>query len=219
MFRRLFIAGALAVLAAGGACEVQALGIDSAVLIEPDAPPRLVRRFMPAGGPLARFESRPGAWYALLYVPVAPQWPIELSFWPPERRHELRLTALDVPPDEGPMVAFPLRVQVERVRGSRNIQRVSRFTMPAGSDVQAIFVLIEQWSFDGGPPPPLWVQLSTNPPPDLGTRPWWLAPDANQPVQAPPSPLSQPRSRGRSNIDEVPILGAPLPPPEPEINR
>ena len=89
MFRRLFIAGALAVLAAGGACEVQALGIDSAVLIEPDAPPRLVRRFMPAGGPLARFESRPGAWYALLYVPVAPQWPIELSFWPPERRHWL----------------------------------------------------------------------------------------------------------------------------------
>jgi hypothetical protein len=218
MRRRLSIASAVALIAVGAAQDVRALGIDSAVLVEPDAPAVLVRRFEPAGGPMERFESRPGAWYALLYVPVAPQWPMALSFWPPERRHELRLTALDVPPDEAPTVAFPLRLELERQRGSRNVQRVSRFAMPATSRVQAIFVLLEQWSFDGGPPPPLWVQLRADSPPSGAREPWWQPRDATQPVQPPPSPLTQ-RQRQRGIVDEIPILDVPPPPPGPELNR
>jgi len=187
---------------------VLALGWDAAVFVVPQAREQLLWQFTPAGGPLERYTSRPGAWYALLYLPVAPQWPMQLLLWPPARRHEIRLFALDQPPDESPSVVHPLPLEVEVGRGGRPAAQASRFVLPARSTAQSIFVLVEQWRPDGDRPAPLWVKLLVQRVPQRSTAPWWYSHAERSPrATPPPSPLTQ--QLRDADAYEIPIFGPP----------
>ena len=173
----------------------------------------MLRRFILAGGPLQRHAARPGAWYALLEVPVAPSWPMQLLMWPAERRHEIRLFALDAAPDDAPTVVDPLPLELERGRGGRNGVQVGHFMLPAGSTARTIFVLVEQWRIDGEAPAPLWVQLLARRASEPAETPWWSARDGRGThALPPPSPLTQQQQQRGPNTHEVPIFSTPAMP-------
>lgn len=208
MRRRSFIVSGACCFGPDAGSGVLALGADAAVWIEPQARAKLLRHFTPAAGPLERHASRPGAWYALLHVPMAPRWPMQLMLSPPEKRHEIRLFALDAAPEDLPSVVHPLPIALDTARGGRASAPVSRFMLPAGSTAQAIFVLVEQWRIDGDAPAPLWVQLTSQRTLERGVSPWWVARDARSaPVVPPPSPLTQDLRGARAH--EVPIFNGP----------
>lgn len=214
--RRRIFAGGFCVLALC-VSDVLALGVDAAVLVVPEQREQLLWNFTPADGPLERHTSRPGAWYALLYLPVAPQWPMQLLLWPPERRHQIRLFALDQPPDEFPTVVHPLGLEVEMGHGGKAVAQVSRFMLPARSTAQSIFVLIEQWRPQGDPPAPLWVRVLAQRAAQRKLAPWWYSHDDRSPKgTAPPSPLTQ--QLRDAKVGEVPIFG-PSELPEPGVLR
>ena len=98
MRRRAMLATSVCCLGVSGAAR--ALGADAALVLVPESRPRLLQRFTPAGGPLERHTGRPGAWYALLYLPMAPAWPLQLMLWSSARGHGLRLFALDAAPGQ-----------------------------------------------------------------------------------------------------------------------
>ena len=215
MQRRQLIFGAMGAMGAIGSLALSgkalALGLDvhAALLLAPDGRVVQLRRFTPAAGPLQRHTSRPGAWYALLYLPMAPQWPVQLRLWSTERGHELRLFALDAAPDEAPSVVQALPLETETSRIGRPPRLSSRFMLPAASNAPAIFVLIEQWRIDGEPPAPLWAQFLAYPMPQRARTPWWAsrAPRSAGDSEAalpPPSPLTQQLRDGRAF--EVPIF-------------
>ena len=210
MRRRAMLATSVCCLGVSGAAR--ALGADAALVLVPESRPRLLQRFTPAGGPLERHTGRPGAWYALLYLPMAPAWPLQLMLWSSARGHGLRLFALDAAPDEAPTVVdpLPLETEISRVGGPPRLS--SRFVLPDASTAAAIFVLVEQWRSDGEPPAPLWVQLLSQRGPQPASTPWWVARDAAAAggTTAPPSPLTQ-QARGAS-AHEVPIMSLPAAP-------
>ena len=190
-------------------------GVHAALLLPPDGRAVQLRRFTPAAGPLQRHTSRPGAWYALLYLPMAPHWPVQLRLWSTERGHELRLFALDAAPDQAPSVVQALPLDTETSRIGRPPRLSSRFMLPAASTAAALFVLIEQWRIDGEQPAPLWLQFLAYPVPQRASVPWWAprAPHASgdsDNAVPPPSPLTQQLRDGRAF--EVPIFNLPAAP-------
>ena len=200
-------------LAWAGTDPALALGVDVSLLLVPEGRAQVLRRFVPAGGPLQRHASRPGAWYALLELPVAPGWPMQLLMWPDERHHEIRLFALDSAPDEAPTVVAPLPLELERGRGGRNHAQVSHFMLPAGSTARTIFVLVEQWRIDGEAPAPLRVQLLARRALAPVEAPWWSTGDGRDTrTLPPPSPLTQQQQQRGSNTHEVPIFSTPAMP-------
>jgi len=221
MQRRQWIVSAAAAMGAASNLALvgpaQALGLDSqaALFLAPDGRPQLLRRFLPAAGPLQRHASRPGAWYALLYLPMAPRWPVQLQLWSTERGHELRLFALDAAPDEAPGVIQALPIDTEASRVGRPPRVSSRFMLPAASTAPALFVLVEQWRLDGEPPAPLWAQFQATPTAPRERTPWWAtrsphAANDSEPTVGPPSPLTQQLRDGR--VFEVPIFNLPATP-------
>lgn len=218
MQRRLLVCGAGgAALGIGGAFG-RGLDAPAATFLAPDGRPSLLRRFIPAAGPLQRHASRPGAWYALLYLPMAPRWPVQLRLWSTERGHELRLFALDAAPDEAPGVIQALPIDTEASRIGSPPRLSSRFMLPAASTAPALYVLVEQWRPDGEPPAPLWAQFMAAPKPESPERertPWWVsrppraqhATGDGEPAVPPSSPLTQQLRDGRPF--EVPIFNLP----------
>lgn len=211
MQRRHFIIAGSCGIGAADTGAATALGADAAVWVTPDGGAQLLRRFTPAGGALQRQAARPGAWYALLLLPMAPAWPVDLRLWPAARSHELRLSALDAAPAESPAVVHALPLQLERATNGRAAQWRCRFMLPAGSTAPVIFVLVEQWRIAGDAPPALWVQLRSGHAAPRSEVPWWAArPDRNTDATPPPSPLTQqPRFTA---AHEVPILELPATP-------
>ena len=199
---RCFLRLAWLVSVAVAPAVAQGLVVEGAVFVEPDAPAMVVRDYRGAGGALDRHMGRPGAWYALLFVPLAPRMPVELVLWPQPRRHTLRLTALDLPPDHAPSMAVRLPLQsggpIDR---SRAATQVSRFMLPAASAAEGVYLLLEQWRADGAPPPPLWLRVHWGVAPAPLRSPWNSA--RIGPLEAPLSPLSQAR------LDQ-PVLELPL---------
>lgn len=198
----------------------QGMGLDShtALFLTPDGRPLLLRRFVPAAGPLQRHASRPGAWYALLVLPMAPRWPVQLLLWSTERGHALRLFALDAAPDDAPSVVQALPIDTETSRIGRPPRLSSRFMLPTASTAPAVFVLVEQWRADGEPPAPLWAQCQAATTAPYERTPWWAtraprpphAAGDSEPLVAPPSPLTQ---QGRdSRVFELPIFNLPVTP-------
>ena len=180
----------------------QSLGVDDAVFVEPGAPAMVVHGYHGAGGALDRHMGRPGAWYALLFVPLAPRLPVELVLWPQQRRHTLRLTALDLPPDHVPSVAVPLPLQAgDHGAKSRPATQLTRFMLPATSAADGVYLLLEQWRTDGAPPPPLWLRVQLGVARAPLRSPWNSA--RTDRLEAPPSPLTQARL-------EQPALELPL---------
>ena len=210
MLRRHFIIAVSFGVAAADSRAGHALGAEAAVWLTPDGGAQMLRRFTPAGSALQRHAARPGAWYALLVLPMAPAWPVDLRLWPAARSHEVQLSALDAAPAESPSVVHALPLQLERAADGRAARWRSRFMLPAGSTAPVIFVLVEQWRIAGDAPPALWVQLRAGHAPPRSDAPWWAAP-SDRPAAAtpPPSPLTQQRI---TEAHEVPIFELPAMP-------
>jgi hypothetical protein len=212
MRRRLFIAAAGCAGAAGAwlpARGAQAdLGAHAAVPLVPEARALRLNRFTPAAGPLERHAARPGAWYALLALPVAPQWPMQLLLWSSKRGHEVRALAMDAAPGDAPGVVHELPLTSEASRSGGAPRLSARFMLPAASTAPEIFVLVEQWRSDFAPPAPLWVQLLAQRAAQPTQTPWWLTREPGERAAlAPPSPLTQ-QTRG-GKVHEVPIFSLP----------
>lgn len=177
-------------------------GLDTALFVEPDAPPQALWRVQPAQGPLDRHAARAGAWYGLLYLPMVPGRPAELVLRTALRRHAVRLLALDQAPADGPSVAAVLPLEPEgRVAGERPAFHVSRFVLPPASLADGLYVLVEQWRADGAAPAPLWLQLRSRPAAGDDPRPLPALPGRG--VEAPPSPLT--RALREQGAFEVPL--------------
>jgi len=180
------------------ALVAQAMGVEQAQFVEPDGPVLGIHHYQPAGGAIERYTSLPGAWYALIYLPMEPAWPMELVIWLPQRQQDLHLYALDRAPDQ----AAATKVLLPLVQGAGNeshSSRVSQFMLPANSRASGIFVLIEQRRADGLPPAPIWLRLRSRQVDraayDDARVPWWVTrdPRAGKPdgVRPPASPLTQ----------------------------
>lgn len=191
------------------------LQVDGFDVLFVDDAPLYVEDVVPAAGPLARFTSRPGAWYCAVFVPLRPAAPVQLWLWQRARTHALHLLALDAPPRGAPSVAVPLPVRALPGAGRGSAQHSAAFALPARSGADGIYVLIEQWSVAGDRPGPLWVQARSRLVREPERAPWWSSrPDPDGPLapEAPPSPLQS--ARGYDDVIELPILqraGQPLP--------
>ncbi len=176
-----------------------------------DDAPLLLSHYVPAGGPLQRHTGRPGAWYTAVFLPMAPRWPVQVWLSQRVRTHELRVTALDASPvgTAGVAVAVPLTV----ARSAGRISLASApMALPASSQADGVFLLIELWSLAGDRPGPIWVQARSRIFRDTERRPWWdsrTEPDGLPPSGAlaphpPASPLNTPRGFG--GVIELPIM-------------
>ncbi len=180
-----------------------------------------VDRFEPADGPLGRFTSRPGAWYATVFVSLQPQYPVELQVTQPNPGHELKLLALETDIMGEVLREHALPLSYLAPRNGAPAQYFSEFVLPEPSPVGGLLVVLEQWSRTGYRPAPVWVRLSPagrHPRPST-TEPWWGASQPSAPASqagfkdvTPPSPLlSQGRRKGQevsppSEIPPSPIL-------------
>lgn len=169
-------------------------------------------RAMPAGGPLQRFTSRPGAWYSIVFLPMSSQWPVQVWLWQRERTHEIRIFALDAAPWDAPTVSYPVPVRQARF-GRRSALMTAPLVLPALSQADGVFLLIEQWRSAGNRPGPLFLQARSHVAFDIDGTPWWSArsdegSSALTPA-IPPSPLNAPRDT--SVVVELPILQRPSP--------
>jgi hypothetical protein len=126
------------------------LGVDEA--------PQRLEHYVSAGGPLERHTGRPGAWYAVAFVPVSARWPVQLWAWQKSPSHQMRLTALDGWPATIASVVVPLPLSAEATTHGRPLIQSGPFVLPAQSAAEGVFVLIEQWSPRGDPPAPVWLQ-------------------------------------------------------------
>ena len=190
--------------------HARVLGAEAALMVVPGERAQMLHRFEPAAGPLARHASRPGAWYALMYLPLAPAWPVQLLLWPAGNEREIVLTAFDAAPDEAPAIAHRLPVETGVERAGPPAWS-SRFMLPAASQAPGIYVQAELRRIDGERPIPLWVQLRSAEPARGAReviRPWWaLRSPQHDAAQAPPSPLTQESNvRPGARVHEVPIL-------------
>lgn len=169
-----------------------------------DEPALVLSRYRAASGALDRFGSRPGAWLALLYLPLWPHWPVELSLRLPSRGHALQLQALDQAPSDAPRMAVSLPLWQER--SEPGVQWTTRFVLPDRSPAEGVYVLVELWRRDFAAPPPMAVRLRSVADRPAARAPWWTA--AERPsLAAPPSPLTQAaRERGAF---ELPLWAAP----------
>jgi hypothetical protein len=174
-----------------------------------DDTPLPLSHYVPAGGPSQRHTSRPGAWYAAVFLPMAPRWPVQLWVWQRVRTHEVRITVLDASPVRPASVAVPLPLSQSRSAG-RTAWFSAPIALPAGSQADGVFLLIEQWSLAGESPGPVWVQARSRIQSEAGRGPWWDSrPDMAPPSRGslaptpPTSPLNTPRVFG--GVLELPI--------------
>lgn len=120
--------------------------------------PRFVTEFVPAGGSILRFTSRPGAWYALVHVPLLAALPTQLSLWMPADARDVRITVLDRPPGASPTASIPLPLRAARTGARVALQSVP-FVIPSEGAAVGAFVLVEQWHAGNARPLPVWMQL------------------------------------------------------------
>lgn len=180
-----------------------------------------IDRFEPADGPMERFTSRPGAWYATVFVTLAPQMPVELTVLQPNPSHELKLLALETDVTGEVLREHALPMSYVAPRRGAPAQYFADFVLPEPSPVGGLVVVLEQWSRTGYRPAPLWVRVSPagRHPRPSNAEPWWGAAQpkgsASQPKfhdVTPASPLlSQGRRKGQeaappSEIPPSPVL-------------
>jgi hypothetical protein len=184
--------------------------------LRPDNVPVLLQRYTPAGGPLQRFTSRPGAWYVALFLAAPPQWPVEFMVMPRHADHELTVFALDTDAagEVNSVTRLPMSYQRAKHRGVG--MYVGDFVLPAGDSVGGVVLLLEQWSPSGQVPQPIWVNahLAFGHPSTANDNPWWSLPPAAKghehaapALEEPPSPL---RSQGQPGAAyEIPLRQTP----------
>jgi hypothetical protein len=180
--------------------------IDGAEIVFVDDPALVLTHYhyRPAGGPLDRHMSRPGAWYVPVFVPLAAGWPVQLWIWQRARTHEVRLLALDAAPANKPTATAPLPLL--RGRGAARAPWVSApFAIAPSADGDGAFVLIEQWSPSGERPGPIWIQVRSRLIQEPAGTAWWSTRAETSPEELaptpPPSPLQEPRGALRAVVE------------------
>ncbi len=176
----------------------------------PDNAPLPLSYYVPAGGPAQRHTSRPGAWYAAVFLPMAPRWPVQVWISQRVRTHELRVLALDASPVGAASVVVPLPLGAAQGPGRLSLA-TAPVMLPATSQADGVFLLFEQWSVAGDRPAPIWVQARTRIRRDDTRVPWWQSrspPEYGPPVDGlapnpPASPLNTPR--WYADVIELPI--------------
>lgn len=179
--------------------------------------PVLLDRFEPAGGPLQRFTSRPGAWYVTLFLAVPPQWPVEFVVLPRNRSHDLRVLALDTTETGEVNSATALPMGYRAAGRGHAAQYSGEFVLPAYARMDGVTLVLEQWSRSGEEPRPLWVyaRFAGGHPQSEKSTAWWspkVAPHASaaKTLVGPPSPLL---SQGeRRDPYEIPLQQMPSSP-------
>lgn len=187
----------------------------------PDEPPLHLREWWPAGGPLQRQGSRPGAWHATLALPLDVREPVQLWFWPSRRGaerqpHELRVTLLDAPPPIAPgwVQPVPLMPTTEPVQGPR---RSVPLVLRADSAGDTAVLLVELWSQSSRRPGTWRVQARRGQTAHALRAPWWssgsvdIGPGAAS-SSAPPSPLVSARAQRVLEVS-IPVRTDPDAPP------
>lgn len=188
-----------------------------------DEPPQRFDAYFPAGGPLQRFADRPGAWYCIVFVPVAARWPVQLWAWQRSGSHQLRVLALDGWPGASAHMAVPVPLRLDLGANGRPVVHSAPLVLPAASRAEGVFMLLEQWHPQGARPAAIWLQARSGERDEHTMRPrdsaWWLsaearpAPAADGHAAAPPGPLSAPRVT--ASAIELPILRLVTPWPRP----
>jgi hypothetical protein len=174
--------------------------------LEPDGAALMLSRFHRATGPLDRYGARPGAWWQLLYAPLQPGWPVELTLRLQRRGHRLQVLALDAAPADAPGVAvgLPLVADSPSAPGRWSCLFVQNDANAAGG----VFLYLELWRADAAAPPPLAVRLRSAA---------WTMPDAPGPearrsgrVEPPAGPLAQAqRERAAFELPPMPARRTP----------
>ncbi|MFN8897076.1 MAG: hypothetical protein ACK5Y0_05020 [Pseudomonadota bacterium] len=185
--------------------------VDGFDVLYVDDAPLMLSHYVPAGGPTQRHTSRPGAWYTAVFLPLAPQRPVQIWVAQRLRTHELRVRVLDASPTRAASVVLPLPLASARSAG-RSAQVSAPVMLPAASQADGVFLLIEQWSVAGDAPGAIWLQARSRLQRVVDPSPWWhsRAPEAGAPPPGsglapppPPSPLTAPRDAG--GVIELPI--------------
>lgn len=187
-----------------------------AITVFPDDFPADVSFFFPAGGPLERFTSRPGAWYAIYRTPLYPGRPYDLILEHSGDPTRIKIFALDNHPFERVSVKAELHpVKAEGRRHSSGTAYVATIALPRDSAVYGVYLLME-WNPPPGENKPLPVSLQvlsveTRPRMGQGRTWWWPWADnnVNRPLQSQnrnphviPVPRSEPGGRKMENRNE-----------------
>ena len=176
---------------------------------------RYVAEFVPAGGPMFRFASRPGAWYALVHLPIVAPVPAQLWLWLPADARDVNVTVLDRPPGATPTVGIPLPMRAVRA-GSRLALSSVPFALPVAGGQARAFALVEQRNPRGARPFPVWMQLRSMDGEYWGDGSFayvapWDGAGSVRGERAPASPLQTPRYYG-GGLLELPFAGGIQPP-------
>ena len=189
-------------------------------ILEPFHPPMLVHASRPAGGAFNRVAGRPGARYAVVFLPLSASAPIRLRITQQDPNQAVRLFALDRWPEAlaHSWLAIPTRVSA-RAPG-RGMQRSAALSLPATSQYAGAFLLFEQSVAPGRRASPFWIEAV--PAEDMSDdRDDWISTTRGaSPYPSPPaSPLLSGRSGPiRSDVDfiELPFDGDTSPNAVPE---
>ena len=176
---------------------------------------RYVVEFVPAGGPMFRFASRPGAWYALVHLSIIAPLPAQLWLWLPADARDVHVTVLDRPPGAAPTAGIPLPMRPVRT-GARLALSSVPFALPVGDGRARAFALVEQRNPSGARPFPVWMQLRS-----MDAEPWgdgayayvapWDGLGSTRGERGPTSPLQTPRYYG-GGLLELPFGAGGQPP-------
>lgn len=198
------------------------LGIDEA--------PLRFDAYFAAGGPLQRLADRPGAWYGIVFVPLAARWPAQFVAWQRSTSHQMRVIALDGWPGSAAQTAVAMPLRFDPGPRGRPVITSAPFVIASASRAEGVFLLIEQWSNSGTRPAAIWLQAragehgygergySERSRGD-GRSAWWLSADARAAAGTdahaapPPGPLVAPRPT--ATAIELPIFRLLTPPPRP----
>jgi hypothetical protein len=136
-----------------------------AVALYPDEPPTKVTFYFSGGGPLERFTSKPGAWYALYRLPLYPNQPCAILLNHDNESERVRVFALDRSPFDTVSMKYELRMtnldwQPFRANNARSYEAV--ISLPTDAAVPGIYLLVE-WTPLGpaDKPRPLLFQVLT----------------------------------------------------------
>jgi hypothetical protein len=156
--RRLAALAAFLLSIAGGAPANALFNGPPAITVYPDDFPVDVAFFFPAGGPLERFTSRPGAWYAIYRTPMYPGRPYDLvigHFGDPAR---LKVFALDNHPFG--KVSVKQELLLRKFDSGDPSERIygATISIPRDSAVYGLYLLLE-WNPPAGNDRPLPVEL------------------------------------------------------------
>lgn len=114
-----------------------------AITLYPDDYPLGVAFFFPSGGPLERFTSRPGAWYAIYRMPLYPGRPYDVLLGHAGDPARMKVYALDNHPFDVVSIKYELNLRRLEFGGRRNTLYGTTISTPPDSAAYGVYLLLE----------------------------------------------------------------------------